>query len=66
MKVTAGGLRPTRLAQNIARKSDVAWFVKACAQYETRLEIMMEDGIERSAAQMRELVSCNSPNLVAR
>lgn len=54
------------MVKNIIKKSDAAWFVKASAEYETKMESTMKDRTERLVAQIRELVSCNNFNLVTR
>lgn len=62
MKMTPGGLRLSRLVEIILGTPDFAWFIKAHAEYAARTEITMEDALERSVAEVREVLRRSNQN----
>lgn len=49
----------------IVEQADTTWVLKAYDDYERRMEIAAEHGIERSVARMRELVTSTLPEMIA-
>ena len=66
VKVTMGGLRPPRLIKRSVDQADIVWFLKAYDEYERKMNIAEEDGMERSKAGLRELVTSTVLRMIAR
>lgn len=64
VKFTSGGLRPPRLLQPSLGPEDMEGFCRVYIEYLHRVNISNEDGSERIAASMRELVNGNVQKLV--